>query len=545
MKDMEGGEHCSGAPPPAEAAPCGRGPLERKGRDDAKVRPVTIFSAGRLGLAALLAALVLVSALLGGTRSLSKPGAPWIIALSIPAGALLLVASLAFTSLSLRKALVTGPAILRRGLGPAGFRRRLTLHYLVVSFVEELFWRASVQPLIADPRLGVPLVAAVFTLLHCLEQRRRLRLLWALDLFGFALVLGLVFQLTGSLYAVALLHFVRNRCLAELCGDAGPGRSSRCGSRSGESRGADECASTGESRNGGRKKMGIGRVAGIAVVAVAVLWLLSAIAAYLLQERLIYMPDREVPPPERLGLTGCEDVRIATEDGVRLHGWFLAPPAGRPPAALVLQFHGNAGNIVQRAWKLDLLARSGLASLVFDYRGYGRSEGRPSEAGLYADGRAAVRLARERALSLAAAAGGGRRALPVVYYGESLGCAVAIEMALEDPPPAGLVLDAPFTSLAAVGRYHLPWLPAGLLLRARFDNLGKIGRVRVPLLVIHGERDCVIPISMGRTVFDAASAAPAPRRFVAIPGADHADRTVFESRPLIDGIREMIAAFGS
>ncbi|HVY62710.1 MAG TPA: alpha/beta hydrolase [Planctomycetota bacterium] len=253
-------------------------------------------------------------------------------------------------------------------------------------------------------------------------------------------------------------------------------------------------------------------------------------AVYLFQDSLIYFPDRDVPSRESVGLGGAEDVALTTDDGKRLSGWYLAPGGTARPAALVLLFHGNAGNVANRAWKLELLARAGFAALVFDYRGYGRSEAAaPDEAGLYADGRAAAAWARERAKALG---------VPLVYYGESLGCAVAIETALGDPPPAGLALEAPFTSLADVGRHHYGYLPVGLLTRARYDNLGKIGRVRAPVLVVHGEADRTIPVAMGRAIY---AAAPEPKELRTIPGGDHNDALYFDSKPLVEGLRALLA----
>ncbi len=266
----------------------------------------------------------------------------------------------------------------------------------------------------------------------------------------------------------------------------------------------------------------------IAVGTVLVLWLAIVVAAWALQDSLIYFPDRNVPPPGATGLRGLEEARFAADDGTALHGWFLPPPGGAAPRATVVLFHGNAGNIAGRAWKIERLAAAGFAALVFDYRGYGKSAGAPSEPGLYADGRAAVRWAREREKA------------PIVFYGESLGCAVAVELALDDPP-AGLVLEAPFSSIAAVGRHHYRWLPVGTLLRARYDNLAKIGRVRAPLLVIHGERDEVIPFAQGRALFEAAAAAPR-KRLHAVPDGGHNDSTYFDFRPLVEGIGEMLVS---
>lgn len=273
----------------------------------------------------------------------------------------------------------------------------------------------------------------------------------------------------------------------------------------------------------------------LALATLAGCYLAVVVAVYAWQDSLIYFPSAEVPAPERAGLKGASEVALRADDGVALHAWYVAPAAPTPPAAVVVLFHGNAGNIAGRAWKAEILTKAGFAALLFDYRGYGRSEGRPSEAGLYADGRAAAAWAHETARR-----GGGA---PVIYYGESLGCAIAIETSLSAglPAPAGLVLEAPFASLAAVGSYHYGWLPVRALLRTRYDNLEKIGRVREPILVIHGENDQVIPPAQGRALCDAAVGAPS-KRVVAVPAADHNEAIYFDPRPLVEGLCEMATA---
>ncbi len=249
-----------------------------------------------------------------------------------------------------------------------------------------------------------------------------------------------------------------------------------------------------------------------------VLLLAIALALFLLllwftQRRLIYFPVREVPEPADIGWPELEQATFTAEDGVALHGWF-APAAGAPRDLAVLVHHGNGGNVVHRLDLLEHLSQAGLHVLVYDYRGYGRSAGSPSEAGLYRDGRAA------QAWLLA------RTGLPperLVQYGESLGCAVALELAVGAPaPPRAVVLQAPFTSLADAAGTHYPWLPVRVLLRDRFDNAGKIGRLRAPLLVLHGTHDGIVPPEHGRELLRRAMAA-APARLVEVPRRGHND----------------------
>jgi fermentation-respiration switch protein FrsA (DUF1100 family) len=258
------------------------------------------------------------------------------------------------------------------------------------------------------------------------------------------------------------------------------------------------------------------------VLTVAVVLLAALALLWSQQRRLIYLPAPRAVPPAAALLPGAEEVSFATEDGLRLDGWFLpAAAAGRGPAVLVC--NGNAGNRSLRAPLAAALARAGLAVLLFDYRGYAANPGRPTEPGLAADARAA-----------AAYLAGRPEVDParLVYFGESLGAAVALRLATERPP-AALVLRSPFWSLAEVGRLHYPWLPVSLLLADRYDAAGRVGRLAAPLLVVAGERDRIVPAAHSRRLFDAA---PQPKRFVLLPGADHNDLDLLAGPRLLDEV---------
>ncbi|MGH7378363.1 MAG: alpha/beta hydrolase, partial [Candidatus Methylomirabilales bacterium] len=153
------------------------------------------------------------------------------------------------------------------------------------------------------------------------------------------------------------------------------------------------------------------------------------------------------------------------------------------------------------------LRRTGAGVLLLDYRGYGGSGGAPTEEGLYRDGEAAAAWVEAQGLG------------PLVYVGESLGTGVAVEVALRRPP-AALVLQSPFTSLTDVAARHYPYLPVRLLLKDRYESLEKIARVSCPVLVIHGDRDSIIPIAQGRKLFEAV---PGRKAFLEVPGGDHND----------------------
>ena len=258
------------------------------------------------------------------------------------------------------------------------------------------------------------------------------------------------------------------------------------------------------------------------VLTVAVVLLAALALLWSQQRRLIYLPAPRAVPAAAALLPGAEEVSFPTEDGLRLDGWFLpAAAAGRGPAVLVC--NGNAGNRSLRAPLAAALARAGLAVLLFDYRGYAANPGRPTEPGLAADARAA-----------AAYLAGRPEVDParLVYFGESLGAAVALRLASERPP-AALVLRSPFWSLAEVGRLHYPWLPVSLLLADRYDAAGRVGRLAAPLLVVAGERDRIVPAAHSRRLFDAA---PQPKRFVLLPGADHNDLDLLAGPRLLDEV---------
>ena len=271
------------------------------------------------------------------------------------------------------------------------------------------------------------------------------------------------------------------------------------------------------------------------LVVVAVLAALLGLL-WLFQRRLLYFPTPGPVPPAASVLPGAEDVTFETTDGLRLAGWFVPARPGDPadragrarPAVLVC--NANAGDRSMRARLAAALARMGLAVLLFDYRGYGGNPGHPTEEGLAADARAALGYLE------------GRPEVDperVIYFGESLGAAVALRLATERPP-AALVLRSPFASLAEVGRRHYPVLPVSLLLRDRYDSAALAGRLDTPLLVVAGGRDQIIPASHSRRLFDAA---PQPKRLVVLDGADHNDdellagpRLLAELRAFLDGV---------
>jgi uncharacterized protein len=215
-------------------------------------------------------------------------------------------------------------------------------------------------------------------------------------------------------------------------------------------------------------------------------------------DHFTFLPDRTVgPAPE-----GVEERWITTEDGQRLHAWYLA---GRESAPTLLWSHGNAGNIDSRREVFLALAQRGLGVLAYDYRGYGKSAGSPHEAGVYLDAVAAFDSEVAR----------GRDPRTIVCFGESLGGAVSIELAVRRPCGAVVVVST-FTRLADVARWH--YGPLGALAGDRFDSLARVSSLSVPILVAHADQDEIVPFQQGQQLF---AAARDPKRFYRITGARH------------------------
>jgi len=257
----------------------------------------------------------------------------------------------------------------------------------------------------------------------------------------------------------------------------------------------------------------------VAVVIGATLFLM------IFERQLIYYPAAAVDvTPQALGLP-FEEVALDVEPGVTIHGWFIRA-AKQPSVATILFSHGNAGNIGDRLDRVKSLRGLSTDFLLYDYRGFGRSTGEPDEEGTYRDGRAAYDyLVKTRGIDPAR----------VVLMGESLGCAISTQLALERKA-AGLVLEAPFASIPLMASAIYPFLPVSRFVRTRYDNVAKIPRLKMPLLVVQGTRDEVIPVAQGRMVFEAA---PEPKRYLAIPDAHHNDVYVIGG----EGYRQALSEF--
>lgn len=271
------------------------------------------------------------------------------------------------------------------------------------------------------------------------------------------------------------------------------------------------------------------------------MWLMARIALLLVvglvafvmlfEDRFIYFPTKY--PEGAWDVDGhgaasvkVEDVWFQTEDGVRLHGWYCTPrrvdAAVQPQKRMtLLWFHGNAGNITSRFGMVERLVELPAELFIIDYRGYGRSEGSPSEQGLYADAR-------------------GISSANIVVFGDSLGGAVAIDLATR-VEPAGLVVQSSFTSIRDMAAEVMPFVP-GFILRTKMDSLSKIASVRVPKLFIHSPADELVPYRFGRALYDAA---PAPKQFYEVKGASHNETDTVGGRAYFDAIGEFVRSCSS
>jgi fermentation-respiration switch protein FrsA (DUF1100 family) len=244
--------------------------------------------------------------------------------------------------------------------------------------------------------------------------------------------------------------------------------------------------------------------------------------------RLSFFPHRELrTDPSERGLE-YEDVSFRAGDGTLLHGWFL-PGKGR---GTLLFCHGNAGNISHRLDSLEIFHRLGLSVFLFDYRGYGISEGKPSEEGVYSDVEGAWRwLTEER----------GIRPEAIVLFGRSLGGAAAA-WAAQKYSPAGLILESTFTSLADIGKHHYFFLPVKLIVGNSFDTLGKMKNISCPVLVAASPEDEIVPGEQGQILFEAARP---PKRFLQLKG-DHNWGFMSTGRAYVQGLDTFLdEVFGS
>ena len=250
-----------------------------------------------------------------------------------------------------------------------------------------------------------------------------------------------------------------------------------------------------------------------------------ALVLYFFQSHLVFYPEagREIiAAPSHVGLP-YKDVRLTTDDGLSLHGWFIPAAEAR---GTVLFLHGNAGNISHRIDTLQMFHRLGYSTLIFDYRGYGNSGGTPSEQGTYRDAEAAWRYLTEQ------------RRIPscrIVLFGESLGGAVASWLAARQKP-AALVIASGFTSVPDLAQHFYPYLPVRWLAHLRYDTRKNLRAVAVPVLIAHSPEDEIIPFEHGQALYAAANS---PKRFLEL-GGGHNDGFIFMRESWVRELKDFL-----
>ena len=272
----------------------------------------------------------------------------------------------------------------------------------------------------------------------------------------------------------------------------------------------------------------LSRLLAAAVFILASAWLGLSLFVFLLQDRFIYFPDKTlIATPGHIGLA-FEEFSLLSEDGIRLHGWFIPAPAAQ---TTLLFLHGNAGNISHRLDSLRLFHELGLNVLIFDYRGYGHSGGVPSEQGTYRDALAAWRyLTQTRRIPAA----------KIVVFGRSLGGAVAVWLA-RHTAPAALILESTFTSVRDMAARNYPWLPLSVLLHTRYPTLDRIAALRLPTLIVHSREDEIIPYESGQRLYGALRG---PREFLSLHGG-HNDAFLTDQIRYRDGLAGFLRRYAA
>jgi len=267
----------------------------------------------------------------------------------------------------------------------------------------------------------------------------------------------------------------------------------------------DRIAATWQNRIRDRpNKLAMTMLTGIGIIAIC-LYVGFAAMLYFTQRSLMYFPDTTRTTPAQAGLPQAEEVTLTASDGLRVIAWHIAPTADKP---VILYFHGNGGALRYRVERFKKLVVDGVGLVALEYRGYGGQAGSPSEKGFIADAEAAYAFAAAR-----------YPVQQIVLWGESLGTGVAVELAAERPV-GRVILEAPFTSAAALAATHYWYVPVRLLMKDQFHSDERIGKITAPLLILHGVHDHIVPYAMGERLFELANK---PKHIVKFLDGGHED----------------------
>lgn len=249
-------------------------------------------------------------------------------------------------------------------------------------------------------------------------------------------------------------------------------------------------------------------------------------ATYLNQRNLMYAPYQVFPNPALIGVGDMQEISVITADHLSLRALYRAPVLADKP--VIVQFHGNGGSIAIRGNRARYYIDHGFGYMLAEYRGYAGNPGKPTEQGLYEDARAYLLwLIREQGMAQDR----------IVLYGESLGTGIATQMALEFPDIHALVLEAPYTSMQSLAQSHMFWMPAYWLVKDRYSNIDRVDRVKSPVLVLHGQKDSVVPFRHGTAVFQKIKS---EKRFEIFSAGNHID---LYSHGAGDKVRDFLAAY--
>jgi uncharacterized protein len=275
-----------------------------------------------------------------------------------------------------------------------------------------------------------------------------------------------------------------------------------------------------------KKRPGLKHMLITAVIALSLGYLGLVAFVYVRQPKMIYFPTKEIDQtPAAIGLF-FDEVRLKTADGLSLSAWYIPAPDAR---AFLLFCHGNGGNISHRLDSIRIFHDLGLSVLIFDYRGYGRSEGAPTEKGTYLDAEAAWNfLVKEKGVDPAR----------IVVFGRSLGSAVAAELALRRRAGA-LIIESGFSSISDIGRTYYPFMPVSLITRFHYATVDKVGSLALPKLFIHSPEDEIIPYDQGIKLYERAAE---PKEFLTLRGG-HNEGFLLSGELYINGLHQFIAKY--
>jgi uncharacterized protein len=256
-------------------------------------------------------------------------------------------------------------------------------------------------------------------------------------------------------------------------------------------------------------------------------WLLLAILIYFFQPKLIFFPHRDIESTPALISLDYEDLMLTTTDREEINAWWIPHPEAR---ATLLFLHGNAGNISHRLDSINIFHQLGLSVLIIDYRGYGKSTGKPSEQGTYIDAETAWDfLTKVKKLD----------SNNIIIFGRSLGGAIATGLA-DKRPAAALIIESSFTSIADIGKHYYPYLPTKLLARLKYPSIDRISNIKSPILIIHSADDELIPYTNGKQLFaEALKETTTEKSFLDIIGG-HNEGFLLSGKQYSDGINHFI-----